>query len=306
MKKNELMIGDWVQVLPISNKVKSHYDKIESIRKEYTGQIYIEGSYHDREHKNLEDWFDWSVGLDNLKPITLTSEILEKNGFKGNGYSFLELDDSSYLEYYYFEGRLRKICKNVDEWDNHNFVKHITFQCHCRYVHELQQALRLCGLSDLADNFKVDNANKVKPKFRVGDWIFHERSGNVFHINKIENCAYISDKGATISFSRQNDWRCWSIEDAKDGDVLFFTECYEPKNVFIIKTKGNPKKYYALSYYCFYDIFYHRFDDGTEKGCLAPNEEITPATKEQCDLLFQKIKEKGYEWDSKNKELIKK
>jgi hypothetical protein len=30
-----------------------------------------------------------------------------------------------------------------------------------------------------------------------------------------------------------------------------------------------------------------------------------PATKEQRDLLFQKMKEAGYEWDSNKKELIR-
>lgn len=32
--------------------------------------------------------------------------------------------------------------------------------------------------------------------------------------------------------------------------------------------------------------------------------EVYPATKEQRDLLFQKMKEVGYEWDSEKKELI--
>ena len=31
----------------------------------------------------------------------------------------------------------------------------------------------------------------------------------------------------------------------------------------------------------------------------------SPATKEQCDLLFSKMKEAGYEWDDENKELKK-
>ena len=81
MEANELMIGDWVKVLPISHKVEPHYDRIESIRKENTGQIYIEGGYHDREHNGVGDWFDWSVGLKYIAPIPLTTEILEKNGF---------------------------------------------------------------------------------------------------------------------------------------------------------------------------------------------------------------------------------
>ena len=155
MELTDLMIGGWVKVLPISHRVESHYDRIESIRKEYTGQVYIEGGYHDRDHKGIDDWFDWSVGLNDIAPIPLTTEILEKNGFKGEGYLILELDEFSYLEYYPFEGRLRKIWHGIDEWNNHSDTKDITFQCHCKYVHELQQALRLCGMNELADNFKI-------------------------------------------------------------------------------------------------------------------------------------------------------
>lgn len=92
---------------------------------------------------------------DNIDPIPLTAEILEKNGFKGEGYLILELDEFSYLEYYPFEGRLRKIWHGIDEWNNHSDTKDITFQCHCKYVHELQHALRLCRLNEIADNLKI-------------------------------------------------------------------------------------------------------------------------------------------------------
>ena len=33
------------------------------------------------------------------------------------------------------------------------------------------------------------------------------------------------------------------------------------------------------------------------------NENVHPATKEQCDLLFRKMMKSGYEWDDENKEL---
>ena len=62
----------------------------------------------------------------------------------------------------------------------------------------------------------MQSINEVEQKFNVGDWIYHEISGNSFHINRIENRTYISDEGATISFGRQNDWRLWTIQDAKD------------------------------------------------------------------------------------------
>ena len=51
---------------------------------------------------------------------------------------------------------------------------------------------------------------------------------------------------------------------------------------------------------------YPHFASDSEKGCLAPNDEdVKPATKEQRDLLFQKMKEAGYELDAENKQLKK-
>lgn len=81
-----------------------------------------------------------------IKPIPITPEILEKNGFKGDGYAILILDEQTYLDYYYYEHRLQKHWCGVDEWENHSKVNDITFKCNCYYVHELQHALRLCGI----------------------------------------------------------------------------------------------------------------------------------------------------------------
>ena len=81
-----------------------------------------------------------------IKPIPITPEILEKNGFKGDGYAILILDEQTYLDYYYYEHRLRKHWCGVDEWENHSKVNDITFKCNCYYVHELQHALRLCTI----------------------------------------------------------------------------------------------------------------------------------------------------------------
>lgn len=86
------------------------------------------------------------VNTVDLSPIPITSEILEKNEFIGMPYAVLKIDDDSWLEYYYHEHRLIKWWSGIDEWENHSKVKDITFQCHCIYVHELQHALRMCGI----------------------------------------------------------------------------------------------------------------------------------------------------------------
>ena len=46
-----------------------------------------------------------------------------------------------------------------------------------------------------------------------------------------------------------------------------------------------------------------RFIVASEFYWWTDNIDVKPATKEQRDLLFSKMKEAGYEWDSEKKEL---
>ncbi len=78
--------------------------------------------------------------------ITLTAHILFINGFKIDGYAVLNIDSETHLEYYFPEHRLRKVWRGIDERDNHAEKTEISFQCHCFYVHELQHALKMCGV----------------------------------------------------------------------------------------------------------------------------------------------------------------
>lgn len=162
-------------------------------------------------------------------------------------------------------------------------------------------------VSDIYPEQKVF-APKVEPKFKVGDWIIHDMGdGRVtppFQIIEMTNKSYVLDNGECFYFSDTEElYRKWTIKDAKEGDMLCTYECDEPKIIFILQ--GTVKKYYALRYYCYYNIMYSYFEPDSETGCLAPNEEdIKPATKEQRDTLFAKIKESGHEWDADKKEII--
>ena len=109
-------------------------------------------------------------GVDGLiRPIPITPEILEKNGWhfdltpyekdlneccgmsidKHWCYADTNIDISLFLPITGLEmGRL--------EVHNHHLKRYLEFWiCDTLYVHELQNALRLCGLNELADNFKV-------------------------------------------------------------------------------------------------------------------------------------------------------
>ena len=69
------------------------------------------------------------------EPIPLTAEILEKNGW------WQDEIDGTYHNTMSVYGRKAPFS--------------ILDGVAINYVHELQQALRLCGLKDLADNFKI-------------------------------------------------------------------------------------------------------------------------------------------------------
>ena len=163
---------------------------------------------------------------------------------------------------------------------------------------------------------KVDNANKVEPKFKV------EKDKWYVCISQFGNCIEgrvykaTSDSRIIDDFGTEYDihsdaykyFRLWTIQDAKDGDILFqdlmggYTFIYNGTNTdtamlysFIISNDGE-------------DVLpYHIGKPNTGIGCIKENENIIhPATKEQRDLLFQKMREAGYEWVFEKKKLEKK
>ena len=141
------------------------------------------------------------------------------------------------------------------------------------------------------------SADKVEPKFKVGDWVVQENIG-VYKVIEICESWYevidFEDNHYSISFDKEYMCHLWTIDDAKDGDVLAvngnpFIYSYDECN----NVKGN---------YC-------RIDENNElrtnlKFSFEGNC-IIPATKEQRDLLFQKMREAGYGWYANKKELMK-
>ena len=147
-------------------------------------------------------------------------------------------------------------------------------------------------------------ADKFKPKFKVGDWISNDMCDA--HIASIEDGMYYFDEGDGLSIVFVDEhYHLWTIEDAMDGDVLFHSDSAS-NGIFIFKEiidKGFAKEVIS---YCDYDSEDH-FCLGEDHTCCWSDAKILyPATKEQRDLLFQKMKEAGYEWHINKKELRKK
>lgn len=148
--------------------------------------------------------------------------------------------------------------------------------------------------------------DKIEPKFKTGQWIVWQ--DKCYKVN-YNGCGYelvlLNGLSTSLEYGAIDESaHLWTIEDAKDGDVLCTYECGNPKIIFILK--GTPKKPYVLRYYCYYNIMYPYFESDSETGCIAPNEGgVKPATKEQCDQLRKAMFKAGYEWDAENRELKK-
>lgn len=102
-----------------------------------------------------------NIDIDAVEPIPLTSEILEKNGFD----KFLGLGRfvSKYIKTQEVSIMIDVLfCKDshiVVDIEKQSFVegtRNSLHSCDIQALHELQHALRLCGLNELADNLKVE------------------------------------------------------------------------------------------------------------------------------------------------------
>ena len=110
MKAEELMVGDWVRI-----KITQHNTTVTNID---ANSVYTEAAF--------------PIRYDEIEPVPLTPVILEKNGFvvesrnyHGEPLQYCELVDGLWIDISgenYFEGKLE-------------------------YVHQLQHALILCGIT---------------------------------------------------------------------------------------------------------------------------------------------------------------
>lgn len=162
-------------------------------------------------------------------------------------------------------------------------------------------------------NSKNKELKKVEYKFNINDWIVTDDSFGkiVRHVDEISN--NIIDKGYVvsdengliynISFDKEHKWHKWTIKDAEDGDILVYKN--DDVEWILIYKNIIPESYDVphdvLKYYALFtgNVFY----DSGIVGMISENYAscFTPATKEQYDFFFQKMKEAEYEWDPEKK-----
>lgn len=151
---------------------------------------------------------------------------------------------------------------------------------------------------------KVDNANNIL-KFKEGEYVVDIDCGKVLRISEILSRGYLFENGYYLPFDTANrEYRLWTIADAKDGDVVCYKDEISLYNHDIKNAAKEEITFGGFVYHCCYDgkrFITDSFYSLTEQD----KTNIHPATKEQRDLLFQKMKESGYTWDSKKKEPIR-
>lgn len=131
MKPNELMIGDWVIDAGITSRTV--YKRINRT--------------DERSNSCVADDYKVILGEAGIKPIPITPKILENNGWKSYShenktiYGIIQGFEITlaYMDYYW------QLC--VDGT--------IYRKIKINYVHELQHAMHLMRLHDMANNFKV-------------------------------------------------------------------------------------------------------------------------------------------------------
>lgn len=138
---------------------------------------------------------------------------------------------------------------------------------------------------------------KQKPtdKVEVGDWVVE--NAHVSHKTKIyaflgNGIVEFEDGTFETEENLLKGYHKWTIEDAKPGDVLSWDDS---KCIALFKNIYDKESFnsYGFVGHCT-GVFESRLSYHDIKGAH-------PATKEQRDLLFTKMKEAGYEWDAERK-----
>ena len=104
----------------------------------------------------------WEFDDKNDQPcaIEITRKLLEANGWRAE--SFMASPWNGFVLTYYYvkdEGdiHLEFKCDTLQIWFNYNKNSDgdSDVLMPCKYVHQLQQVLRLAGMTDMANNFKI-------------------------------------------------------------------------------------------------------------------------------------------------------
>lgn len=154
----------------------------------------------------------------------------------------------------------------------------------------------------LGDNFDIreDDHDLViieeveVPKFSVGNWLVAYNEDLPRLITAVtDDCYELEDvNGHKVSICHrtiENLCRLWTLKDAKPGDVLISED---DKHPFIFKKFLG----YAPSAYCGIDTTDSIYISDEDRPWT--RDTVRPATYEERQVLFNKLEEKNYKWDT--------
>jgi len=266
--------------------------------------------------KKMPIWKHWKDGIAGNgegKPIYLTKV--------GNTYS---LTSCLGLECDYIElSELDKLLSEKQDEQNHNGKKWIYEDVYLKEREQLYQD----DINEVLENPQkygleksADKGNKVEPKFKVGDWVIINNdkidldliSFDYLDLNSpllitdfgIDGQHYkVEDVNGKSDYPRmefiENRYHLWTLEDAKDGDVLTHSKpTSDDFDYIFIYNKTSLLQAYG---------YYSKKEDRAfveDRSHYCPwnmDEVIMPATKKQRDFLRSKLRVIHFKWDSKNK-----
>lgn len=139
--------------------------------------------------------------------------------------------------------------------------------------------------------------DEIKYKFDEGDYIVGE-VGFVYKITKIDDMYHTIQVSSgyrqrwTIE-DVENNFHKWTIQDAHAGDILIDIQSETP---FIFKDCSDEEHPNYPVAYCGIDVSnIFKIPEGNHWWT---NNSIRPANKEEKELLFNKLEEAGYKWNS--------
>ena len=146
------------------------------------------------------------------------------------------------------------------------------------------------------DGYKFD-----KPKFHKWQWIACKGLNTALIINIVDNNYEVEFLDGNKVFSTidyvDRRFHLWTIQDAKNGDILAACDCYV---IF--------KEIAGLNIKCYCTYHYLGFNPGLYRDTVQNKSAFLPATKEQHDAMMKAMNDAGYKWNAKTKtleELIK-
>ena len=207
----------------------------------------------------------------------------------------------SFINYLDAHRYIGKMCVSNGECEDivdafHNGMWDKLHRYYCKYIEK----------QDDEPNDEQDSTDIMKQEFKEGDWIVV--GDMVGQISGVQEDCYIGrdTDGWYFSLSRtegNSNAHLWTIEDAKEGDVLARNNDILSICIFS-RFDGINNKYSSFLCRCGLEgegLGQKLSINGYHDDC----KDYIPATREQCDTLFQKMKEAGYKWDDQNNSLSK-